>query len=217
VSHPIVSALNLLDARSLIESFGTVGIAVVLFAETGLLVGFFLPGDSLLFTAGLLCATSTSTVHLSLPATLLSAALGALAGAQVGYWLGRRAGRSLLAERHRHLQQAAFRAEELLRRYGYGRAIVFARFIPVVRTVLNPLAGIVGVPTRVFARWQVAGGLLWTVGITLAGYALGQHVHNIDHYLLPIIGAIVVVSLLPLLIELIRGRYTAPSAEPGPS
>lgn len=215
MQHPIPLTLNLLNARSLIESFGTVRIAVVLLAETGLLVGFFLPGDTLLFTAGLLCAASTSTVHLSLPARLLATALGALAGAQVGYWLGRRAGRVLLVERHRRLQPAAVRAEELLRRYGW--AIVFARFIPVIRMVLNPLAGMVGVPPRVFARWQVVDGLLWTVGLTLAGYTLGRHVHNIDHYLLPIVGAIVVVSLLPLLIELIPGRHTAPSAEPGPS
>lgn len=214
MSHPLLLALNPLDARSLIESFGTVGIAVVLFAETGLLVGFFLPGDSLLFTAGLLCATTTSTLHLSLPATLLAAAVGALTGAQVGYWFGSRAGRSVLVERRRRLQQTAVRSEEMLRRYGYGRAIVFARFIPFVRTVLNPLAGIVGVPARVFALWQVVGGLLWTVALTLAGYTLGRHVHNIDRYLLPIVGVIVVVSLLPLLIELIRGRHTAASAGP---
>lgn len=165
-------ALNPLDPHSLLTSLGVLGVFLVLFAETGLLVGFFLPGDSLLFTAGLLAATqATSTVHLSLPAVLLAAAAGALLGAQVGYLLGRRAGPALLDRPDRpRLQQAVARASEALERYGTGKAIVLARFLPLVRTVLNPLAGAVGVPVRMFTQWQVAGGLLWSLGVPLAGY-----------------------------------------------
>ena len=187
---------------------------LVLFAETGLLVGFFLPGDSLLFTAGLLCTTTaTSTVRLSLPAVLLAAAAGALLGAQTGYWIGRRGGRPLLARsRSKHLTAGAARARELLARCGHGKAIVLARFIPVVRTVLNPLAGALGVPAAVFTRWQVIGGLLWSTGVTLAGYALGSSIPGIDKYLLPIIALIVVVSLTPIALELRRTRRAAAAA-----
>ncbi|MFB6819817.1 DedA family protein [Streptomyces sp. NPDC056347] len=201
-------AVNPLDAGSLLGAFGALGIAVVLFAETGLLVGFFLPGDSLLFTAGLLCASGThGPVHLSLPQVLAAAVAGALLGAQAGYWIGRRGGRALLARsRARRLHEGAARAEELLGRYGHARAIVLARFVPVVRTVLNPLAGALNVPLRVFTLWQVVGGVVWTVGLVLAGYALGSSVPNVDRYLLPIVALVVVVSLVPLAAELLRSR-----------
>ncbi|MEV4443750.1 DedA family protein [Streptomyces sp. NPDC049577] len=180
-------AVNVLDASSLLAAFGALGIAVVLFAETGLLVGFFLPGDSLLFTAGLLSRSGAhSGPHLDLAQVLAAAVVGALAGAQCGFVLGRRGGRALLARsRNKRLQEGAARAEEFLDRYGHGRAIVLARFVPVVRTVLNPLAGALGVAPRTFAVWQAAGGLVWTVGLVLAGYALGSVVPDVDRYLFP--------------------------------
>ncbi|WP_329368068.1 DedA family protein [Streptomyces sp. NBC_00669] len=201
-------ALNPLSANSVLASFGALGIAVVLFAETGLLVGFFLPGDSLLFTAGLLCAPGASgAVHLTLWQVLIAALAGALLGAQTGYVLGRRAGPALLARsRGRRLHEGAARATDLLARYGHARAVVLARFVPVVRTVLNPLAGALAVPVRTFTLWQAVGGAVWTVGLVLAGYGLGSSVPNVDHYLLPIVAVVVVVSLVPLAVELRRGR-----------
>ncbi|MER5946262.1 DedA family protein [Streptomyces sp. NPDC001904] len=199
--------MNVLDAGSLLASFGALGVAFVLFAETGLLIGFFLPGDSLLFTAGLLCVSGSSGVRLSLPQVLIAAVAGALLGAQAGYWIGRRGGRPLLARsRSKRLQEGAQRAEELLARYGHAKAIVLARFVPVVRTVLNPLAGALGVPARTFALWQVVGGTVWTVGLVLAGYALGSSVPNVDRYLLPMVAVIVAVSLIPLGLEILRSR-----------
>ncbi|MEU6896131.1 DedA family protein [Streptomyces sp. NPDC046557] len=205
---PVQLAVNLLDAQSLLAAFGTIGIAVILFAETGLLVGFFLPGDSLLFTAGLLCTGSAASPgHLSLPWVLLASAIGALAGAQTGYLLGRKAGPAFLTRtKSRKIGEGAARAAEILHRYGYAKAIVLARFMPIVRTVLNPLAGILNVPARAFALWQVLGGLLWTTGLVLAGYALGASVPNVDHYLLPIIAVIVAVSLIPVALEVLRAR-----------
>jgi membrane-associated protein len=202
-----VEALSALDPRSLLSALGALGVFLILFAETGLLVGFFLPGDSLLFTAGLLCTTSaTATVHLSLPAVLLAAATGALAGAQVGYLLGRRVGPRVLDRPDRpRLQHGVHRARVALDRYGAAKAIVLARFIPLVRTVLNPLAGTVGIPVRTFTIWQVTGGLLWSLGITVAGYALGSRIPNVDHYLLPIVAVIIAVSLTPVALELLRG------------
>ncbi|MFF9392571.1 DedA family protein [Streptomyces griseoluteus] len=206
---PLQLAVNVLDAQSLLATFGTLGIAVVLFAETGLLIGFFLPGDSLLFTAGLLCASGSAggSVHLSLGWVLVAAAAGALTGAQAGYLLGRRAGPALLKRtKSRKVSEAADRAAEILERYGHAKAIVLARFLPVVRTVLNPLAGVLAVPARTFALWQVVGGLVWAVGLVLAGYGLGASVPNVDRYLLPIIAVIVIVSLVPVGLELLRSR-----------
>lgn len=201
-------AVNILDPHSLLSTFGPAGVAVVLFAETGLLVGFFLPGDSLLFTAGLLCATSAGTaLHLSLPWVLVAAVAGALLGAQTGYLIGRKAGPALLEREDRpRLRAATERARESLERYGVGKAVVLTRFIPLVRTVLNPLAGALRVPAAAFTLWQVAGGLVWTVGVVLAGYLLGSQIPGIDTYLLPIIGVIVVLSLIPVARELLRAR-----------
>lgn len=218
MSHSVPAALNLLDPKSLLASAGALGVFIVLFAETGLLIGFFLPGDSLLFTAGLLSATgASSTVHLSLPAVLVAGAAGALAGAQTGFLIGRRTGRALMGRPEgSRLRQGIVSAQRALDRYGAPRAIVLARFIPVVRTVLNPLAGATGVPTGTFTVWQAAGGLVWSVGITLAGYELGSRISNIDHYLLPIIAIIVVVSLIPVAVEFWRhrrARRAAPDSE----
>ena len=205
-------AVNLLDPHSVLSSLGALGVFVILFAETGLLIGFFLPGDSLLFTAGLLCTTKAhSTIHLSLPAVLAAAAAGALLGAQVGYVIGRRAGPPLLGTQQRpRLRHALARGQEALERYGPGKAIVLARFIPIVRTVLNPLAGMLGVPARTFTVWQIAGGLVWSVGVTLAGYILGSHISNVDRYLLPIIAVVVVLSVIPVAVEVRRHARTNP-------
>ncbi len=200
--------MSVLDPHSLLGAFGTLGVFLVMFAETGLLIGFFLPGDSLLFTAGVLAATSaTSPVHLPLPQTMVAAAAGAILGAHVGYLIGRRGGTALLERsRNRHLHNGVAHSKRVLANYGHGKAIVLARFIPVVRTVLNPLAGLTGVPIREFTIWQVTGGLLWTVGVTTAGYALGASIPNVDTYLLPIIAAIVVGSLVPVVLQVVRSR-----------
>ncbi|MET9218890.1 DedA family protein [Streptomyces sp. NPDC088197] len=215
-------AVNVLDATSLLSSFGAIGIAVIMFAETGLLIGFFLPGDSLLFTAGLLCVPGASdVVHLSLWQVLLAAVAGALLGAQTGYVIGRRGGPALLNRtKNAKLHQGAARAAELLERYGHAKAVVLARFIPIVRTVLNPLAGTLNVPVRTFTVWQIAGGAVWTVGLVLGGYGLGSSIPHVDTYLLPIVAVIVVVSLAPLVLEVRRSRRDgakAADAEPVPA
>jgi len=201
-------AVNLLDPHSLLSTFGAFGIFVVLVAETGLLIGIFLPGDSLLFTAGLLGTTQSSNrLHLSLPAVVLAAVAGALVGAQIGYQLGRSAGPRLLARTDRPRVHAALeRGRRELERYGPPKAIVLARFIPLVRTVMNPLVGAVGVAPRTFLIWQAIGGVVWSAGVTLAGYALGSRVPSIDTYLLPIIAVIVVLSLIPVALEVRRAR-----------
>ena len=212
--------LNPLNSTSLLASLGALGIFLVLFAETGLLVGFFLPGDSLLFTAGLLCTTgATHKTHLSLPVVLLAAVGGALLGAETGFFIGRKAGKPMLdRSRSRFLRRGAERSEAILARYGFGKAIVLARFVPVVRTVLNPMAGALDLPVRTFTIWQSVGGVIWSVGLTMLGYALGSTISNVDAYLLPIIGLIVLISLLPITIELIRAKArSGRGGQPGAS
>ena len=201
-----VLAVNLLSPHSLLSSFGAIGVFVVLFAETGLL---FLPGDSLLFTAGLLCSTKAeSSLHLSLPAILIAAAAGASLGAEVGYLLGRSAGPSLLATNRPRLRRATERAQEYLDQYGAVKAVIIGRFIPFIRTVINPLAGVVRVDARSFLLAQVIGGLLWSVGVSVAGYLLGARIPSIDKYLLPIVALVVLVSLIPVLMEIRKSRRT---------
>ena len=198
--------MNPLDATSVISATGLIGIFAVLVAETGLLIGFFLPGDSLLFTAGLLAATG-GALHLPLPGVLAVAVAGALIGAQIGYWIGRGAGTRLLERSARPaIRRGTERMTDVIARYGVPKAIVIARFIPVVRTVMNPMAGTMRIPLRQFTIWQVIGGTIWTVGVVFAGYFLGRHIPGIDQYLLPIIAVVVAVSLIPIVIEIVRDR-----------
>ncbi|MFI5978845.1 DedA family protein [Streptomyces sp. NPDC051452] len=202
-------AVNPLDSASVLAAFGALGVLAVIFAESGLLiVGFFLPGDTLLFPAGVLCAGSAEqAARLSLWQVLVCAAVGAVAGGQVGYLIGRHGGRALLARTsRRRVKSAAARAEGLLARYGYGKALVIGRFVPVLRTVLHPVAGALGVPARPFTLWQTVGGVLWTQTLVLAGFTLGAAVPHVDDYLLPLIAVVVVLSALPLLMEARRAR-----------
>lgn len=201
--------VNPTDSASLLAAFGALAVLVVIFAESGLLVvGFFLPGDTLLFPAGVLCAANADRgPRLELWQVLVCAAVGAVAGGQVGYLIGRHGGRPLLARTSsERVKSGAARAERLLARYGYGKALVIGRFVPVLRTVLHPAAGALGVPVRPFTLWQTVGGLLWSQTFVLAGFALGSSVSHVDRYLLPLVGVIVVLSLLPALAEARRER-----------
>ncbi|WP_018548835.1 DedA family protein [Streptomyces sp. LaPpAH-108] len=205
-----MEAVNPTDSASLLAAFGALGVLVVTFAESGLLVvGFFLPGDTLLFPAGVLCAAGAhgQPPRLVLWQVMLCAAAGAVAGGQVGYLIGRHGGRPLLTRTSsRRVKEGAERAERLLARYGYGKALVIGRFIPMLRSVLHPAAGALGVPLGTFTLWQTVGGVLWSQSLVLVGYALGSSVSHVDDYLLPLVGVIVVLSLIPLLVEAVRSR-----------
>jgi membrane-associated protein len=206
MTSALAAGFDPLDATSVIAATGLIGIFCVLVAETGLLIGFFLPGDSLLFSAGLLAATH-GALHLPLGWVLLVAAAGALVGAQIGYVIGRTLGARLLARTTRPaLSRATGRVSEVLQRYGPAKAIVLARFIPVVRTVMNPMAGMLAIPVRMFTIWQVVGGVAWSVGVTMAGFWLGSSITGIDAYLLPIIAVVVVLSLIPVVLEIRKMR-----------
>jgi membrane-associated protein len=202
-----------LSPTHLLNDFGALGVLIILFAETGILLGIVLPGDSLLFAAGLACSTSTTAksgvhVHLNLAVVIGAAIIGAVAGAQTGYFLGRRFGPKLFRRPDSRLFKQAYveRAREQLEKYGPAKAVVLARFIPVVRTLMNPLAGVAEVDGRVFAISNLAGGVLWGAGVTVAGYILGKSIPNVDHYLLPIIAVVVLLSLIPVANEIRKAR-----------
>jgi membrane-associated protein len=206
--HSSTLAVNWLSASSLINSFSTAGVIAIVFAETGILLGIFLPGDSLLVTAGIAAGGHLAGVHLSLVALLIGCPLAAIAGAQVGYWLGRRTGPLLFRRADARFLKAEYveRTAAHLERFGPAKAIFLARFVPVVRTLLNPLAGMVRLPPRTFAIWNVVSGLVWTLTVLLIGYTVGKSVHNIDRYVLPVVAVVIVVSLIPLAREVLRAR-----------
>ncbi|MEA2718030.1 MAG: rane-associated protein [Actinomycetota bacterium] len=191
------------DPKSLIEAFGTLGLFTIVFAESGLLAGFFLPGDSLLFTAGLLASQGV----LNFPVVVVGCFVCAVAGDQVGYLIGRRLGPAIFKRpdsrffRQRNVDKAHLYFEE----HG-SKTIVLARFIPIVRTFTPVVAGVGKMDYRRFVTFNVLGGLLWAVGVTTAGYVLGESVPNVDRYLLPIILLISAVSFLPVILELLKMR-----------
>jgi membrane-associated protein len=195
-----------LDPTHLINTFGLVGILTILFAECGLLLGFFLPGDSLLFTAGLLIAGGLIA---PLWLVLLLLPLGAIAGNLVGWWIGRTAGPAVFDRPDSRLFKARHveRARTFFERNG-ARTIVLARFVPVVRTFATVMAGAARMDFRRFALYSVLGGIAWTAGVTLLGYWLGHVALVRDHVELFIVG-IVVLSFVPVAIEALRSRQTA--------
>ena len=192
-----------MDPKHLIEAFGTIGIFLIVFAESGILAGFFLPGDSLLFTAGLLASRG----DLNIVVLLVGCFVSAVAGDQVGYLFGRKVGPALFRRpesRFFHRQNVE-RAQAYFQEHG-PKTVVLARFIPVIRTFVPVVAGVGHMEYRKFFAFNVLGGLLWAVGVTLLGYALGESIPDIDRYLLPIIGCIVAVSFVPVFLELRKAR-----------
>lgn len=191
-----------LDPKKIFDSispYGEVVAWLIVFAETGLLIGFFLPGDSLLFTAGVLAGQAKLDLWLLLPGVVLAAVLGD----QVGFYIGRRAGPALFRRPDSRLfkQEYVARTHAFFERHG-PKAVVLARFIPVVRTFMPVLAGVGRMNHRIFTIYNVTGAVLWTVGVTMLGYALGNAIGgNIDNYLLPLIALIIGISLLPVYFE----------------
>jgi membrane-associated protein len=189
------------DLIALIKTVGYLGVAGMVFAESGLLIGFFLPGDSLLFTAGFLASQGFLSIWILAPLSFLAAVLGDA----VGYGFGRRFGRSLFQRpgstffKPENLE----RAEAFFERHG-GKALVFARFLPIVRTFTPIVAGAAEMRYSRFALFNITGGFLWAVGVSVGGYFLGSAIPNVDRYLLPIIMLILVASVAPTAIHIWR-------------
>ncbi|MEV6010667.1 VTT domain-containing protein [Streptomyces sp. NPDC051976] len=199
-----------LDPDHLINTYGLWGVLLIVFAESGLLIGFFLPGDSLLFTTGLLVATGTLHQPLALVAALI--AVAAVAGQQVGYLFGRKVGPSLF----RRPESRLFKMENIEKAHAFfehhgPKAIVMACFVPIVRTFTPIVAGVSRMNYRTFVTFNLIGGTLWGAGVTLLGYWLGQidFVHkNIEAMLV----LVVLLSVVPIGIEYLRSRGKAKKA-----
>jgi len=192
-----------LDPIAIIKTGSYLGIAALVFAESGLLVGIFLPGDSLLFAAGLLSAGG----FLSVGPLVFFVVIAAIVGDSVGYWFGANVGTPLFKRKDSFFfkQEYLKRTERFYQTYG-GRAVVLARFVPIVRTIAPILAGIGSMTYRKFLSFNVIGGFLWGAGMILLGYFLGSLIPNSEHYILPLSLVIVVVSFLPILLNLLSGK-----------
>jgi membrane-associated protein len=192
-----------LDPTHVINTFGLLGMMAILFAECGLLVGFFLPGDSLLFTAGLLVAQGLLA---PLWVLLLLLPLAAIAGNLLGWWIGRTAGPAVFDRPNSRLFKAQHveRAREFFARNGV-RTIVLARFVPVVRTFATVMAGAARMDFRRFALYSVLGGIAWTTSVTLLGNWLGQ-VAVVRHHVELFVLCVVALSLVPVALEARRSR-----------
>lgn len=186
------------DLATTIKIIGTAGVAVIVFAETGLLIGFFLPGDSLLFTAGFLASQG----YLYLVPLLLATFIAAVLGDSFGYSLGYRYGRKVFSKEHGYFfnKKRLIEAEVFYKKHG-AYTIVLARFTPFVRTFAPILAGVGKMPYRTFFIYNLAGGFGWTVGMIILGNYFGKIIPSADRYILPIVGLIIVISLIPGLIK----------------
>ncbi len=194
--HDIIA----LNPIALLSTAGYIGIAGILFAESGILLGIFLPGDSLLFAAGLLSAQGMFNPFWLLAIT----AIAAVAGDNVGYWVGKKGGMALLHAYPRLIKQEYITRTELFYERWGGYAIILARFIPIVRTIVPALAGVGKMNYARFVRFNVFGGILWVATLIAIGYTLGTYIPNIQHFLLPITLLIIVISFIPLLFRFIK-------------
>lgn len=189
------------DLQTILPTIGYLGIFAIVFAESGLLIGFFLPGDSLLFTAGFLASQGVFDIRI----LAVGCFVMAVAGDTVGYFFGHKVGKRLFQKKDSLLfhKDNLMRAERFYEKHGK-KTIIIARFMPVIRTFAPIVAGIGSMHYRTFIVYNVVGGLLWGVGLSVAGYFLGRSIPDVDKYLLPIIGGIIVISVLPPAIHILK-------------
>ena len=192
-----------LDPTMILQTGGYLGIAALIFAESGLFLGIFLPGDSVLFASGLLATNGFFIVG----PLIMIVVVAAIAGDSVGYWFGSEVGERLYARKDSRFfkQEYLRRTERFYKKYG-GRAVVLARFVPIVRTLAPILAGVSTMKYRVFLAYNMLGGFLWGAGMVLLGFLLGSIIPDSERYILPLSLIIVVVSFLPIFFNLARGK-----------
>lgn len=191
------------DLVSLVEGAGYLGLFAIIFAESGILIGFFLPGDSLLFTAGFLASQN----YLSIIPLIILLFIAAVAGDAVGYLFGKKVGPRIFSRPKSFWFNPAHieRTRTFFERYG-AKTILLSRFLPAVRTVAPIMAGIGGMRYRVFAIYNAIGALVWAGGLTLLGYLFGQTIPNANKYIVPVVLVIIVLSILPTIWQIIRER-----------
>ena len=214
--HFIYSLFDPEGLKELIRTGGPALICGIVFVETGLFFGFFLPGDSLLITAGIFAAVAAVPLPTLLVKWLLPVTLCAIVGDQVGYWIGRSAGAALYKRkdsfffRREHLQ----RAHEFYEKYG-GRAVILARFAPIIRTFCPPVAGAAQMPYGRYLIFDIFGGIFWVGATILGGYTLGRSVPNIGKYIHYVIAVVVLLSILPAIIGFLKSKKAAPASVSG--
>jgi membrane-associated protein len=221
VLESLIHSLHMLfdpeGLKELIRTGGAPLICGIVFVETGFFVGFFLPGDSLLVTAGIFAAVAAVPLPALLLHWLFPVILCAIVGDQIGYWIGRSAGAALYKRedsfffRRSHLQ----RAHDFYEKYG-GRAVILARFVPIVRTFCPPVSGAARMPYARYLSFDIFGGMLWVGAMILGGYTLGRSVPNIGKYIHVVIAVVVLVSVLPAIIGILKSSKADPApASPG--
>lgn len=192
-----------MDLAKILPSIGYIGIFLIIFAESGLFIGFFLPGDSLLFTAGFLASQNIFDIKI----LALICFVAAVTGDSVGYTFGHKVGRRLFQKKESLFfhKDNLEKAEKFYEKHGK-KTIILARFTPIIRTFAPIVAGIGSMDYRTFITYNVVGGFLWGVGLTVLGFFLGKSIPNVDKYLLPIVGLIIIVSLLPSIFHFLNER-----------
>jgi membrane-associated protein len=201
--------MNIFNAQNAINTFGLAGIFTLLALETALPLVVGLPGDSLLFIAGVAASGTGSVIHIhiSLVWLAIGAPLAAIVGSSIGHHIGHRYGAKLFTNPNSKFfhPDRLESASKWMRKYGTAKAVFLARFIPVVRHLVNPIAGMIKMPYRKFFFWNVVSALVWTEGFIWVGYGLGEKLKgSVDKYVLPIVAVIVLVSIAPILWEGIK-------------
>ena len=208
-----------MSPASLISTFGAVGVLAIIFVELAVIIGFFLPGDSLLFIAGVAASSAANKLvgtHLNFPVLLIATPIVAIIGSQVGHFVGAKFGRRLFDRPNSRFfkRKYAVQAEYYFNKYGGAKAVVISRFIVGVRTFVNPLAGMLEMSAREFFLWSAIGNIVWVELMLVLGYELGDKVKgNIDNVILPIAAVVAVITLIPLALEMLRERRAAQRGE----
>jgi membrane-associated protein len=207
--------VNLLDANSVVSTLGLIGVLGIIFMETGLLIGLVFPGGEVVFLAGIAAsgsgAAALGDAKLSTPLLFTLAPIAAIVGGEVGYWFGKKYGRAFFDRPDSRFfnQKMVATIEKWLGKYGPRKALVFGRFIPFARTLINPVCGVANLERRLFSTWNAIGAIIWTQVAMGIGYFLGDVFEEQGHYLLMlIVGLIVVGSLIPLALEIFKERQS---------
>ena len=207
--------MNLLDANSVVSTLGLIGVLGIIFMETGLLIGLVFPGGEVVFLAGIAAsgsgAAALGDAKLSTPLLFTLAPIAAIVGGEVGYWFGKKYGRAFFDRPDSRFfnQKMVATIEKWLAKYGPRKALVFGRFIPFARTLINPVCGVANLERRLFSTWNAIGAIIWTQVAMGIGYFLGDVFEEQGHYLLMlIVGLIVVGSLIPLALEIFKERQS---------
>jgi membrane-associated protein len=205
--------MGLLDANSIVSTLGLIGVLGVIFMETGLLIGLVFPGGEVVFLAGIAASGSGAALlgdaKLSAPLLFALAPIAAITGGEVGYWFGKKYGRSFFekGETRFYNKKMVETIEKWLLKYGPRKALVIGRFIPFVRTLINPVCGVAHLDRKLFSTWNAIGAIIWTQSTIGISYLLGDAIEgSINKYLYPLIGIIVLVSILPIMLDIYRSK-----------